>query len=615
MSFGNKLLKTILVLSLTTMMTPTALTFTGCGSPDKDPSTTPAGNEAQYQEFKDRYSSLISTVKTDKNFTADVDDVVYAFEKDGMLLDGAYYVVSDDKDIKISKNADQKWQKDFTTVSFAEKRDQIVDEIDDVTWEKLEDGKLKGTQDDGDAIEATIKSGYTTVKINGAKEVEISKVGITDFTIPTVEVDNTIQEEVVDTQEIIAQMESFISNTMKYDNFTYKVSNATAKFKNSVMYLSENGKESYYTKENAKNYVYTMESDGKWHKRYTDKDSYATIDELEASFQSIVWGEYDKETNSMSATMGQHEVSISLDGNKMTITKTSPLIVQELINDRPVVARPTENIIDETTIVEEKIFTKKNGKFTVNAPLFVETVEEFFKEQNFYNKMQLSSGWTFEKIVSVNVNDSTFKFAALVKNPSGQEYYSPIKATDKFLTEMLSTDHTKDTLKEYLVSKVDSMTYPFQPDSAAIKSEYNTLTSSNAEKQEFNTLTENIFNKIATKGYQGSSINNAGTPVPEYENANVLFGFKGYNSDTHAAADLGNIESWFMYYIVEVDGQMKFVKVGVTSREDGVGGDSIDKVLSDLDNVWMVNTIEEININNENANLYTSSKIAEKSKE
>ena len=93
------------------------------------------------------------------------------------------------------------------------------------------------------------------------------------------------------------------------------------------------------------------------------------------------------------------------------------------------------------------------------------------------------------------------------------------------------------------------------------------------------------------------------TRLENFSDAEVLYGFKTKNTDTSAGADLGYIQSWDQYYVLEYNNNIEFVNYHVTGSTSNGVNNSVENVLQNT-NYWMISSIERQDIDDNNAELY-----------
>lgn len=210
-----------------------------------------------------------------------------------------------------------------------------------------------------------------------------------------------------------------------------------------------------------------------------------------------------------------------------------------------------------------------DGEYIFNIPAMVDVLTNWIQGDNQYSKDYLAEFWMTENARLVKVlylnTDINYNFGVIViAEINGDRNITTINFNDEnfYIKIQNKTIKAINDLKKYLWATNYKQ---FRPEDS-ITYEYSTIDATPAQLSEFNLMTKNILTKIATKGFQGSSIKDTPVnPIPEYANAQVLFGFKTEKSGTSAGLDLGYVRSWEQYYILNINGDLEFVKIYISS--------------------------------------------------
>ena len=253
-----------------------------------------------------------------------------------------------------------------------------------------------------------------------------------------------------------------------------------------------------------------------------------------------------------------------------------------------------------------------DGEYIFNIPAMVDVLTNWIQGDNQYSKDYLAEFWMTEnarlvKVLYLNANINYNFGVIVIAEINGERNSTTINFNDEnfYIKIQDKTIKTMNDLKKYLWSTNYKQ---FRPENS-ITYEYTTIDATPAQLSEFNLMTKNILTKIATKGFQTESIKNPyQNPIPEYANAEVLFGFKTEAGGMVAGLDFGYFQSWEQYYVLNINGNLEFVKIGIASSV--TVGDYVatekGNVLSANDKGYLlnVNLFERTPIAAENTELF-----------
>ena len=272
-------------------------------------------------------------------------------------------------------------------------------------------------------------------------------------------------------------------------------------------------------------------------------------------------------------------------------------------------------IVDDTTIVTpppvvetDKIYTvDENGNYVFNISAMVDVLKQKNQDgdlwiSKYYNDLYVFSSQNVTDVVYINATSGSLEIGLLMENNGlNVKQFGTMVSKDNSWSEFIEDDKNNsiDKFKEYIETGSKSLKYE-----NPITYEYNTKDASTEQLTEFKTMTKNILTKIATIGIQLTSVNEPGVnPIPEYENAKVLFGFKTPAGSVGIGADLGNSKTWHHYYLLDVNGQLEFANVEISSSIDRVANEK-ENVLNANDKGYIIAKVERDKINNENKLLF-----------
>lgn len=220
---------------------------------------------------------------------------------------------------------------------------------------------------------------------------------------------------------------------------------------------------------------------------------------------------------------------------------------------------------------EEPLYTvDDDGEYIFNIPAMVDVLNEDTGEgttwiKNYYQNLMFELGKDryVQDIVFVNPTVSSIE-VGLTMEREGKYHFDIISNQDNSWAKFIenSENNSLKNFSDYL----HSAKKPFYYSQAAMTYEYTTIDATPVQLSEFNLMTKNILTKIATKGFQSSSVKDTPVnPIPEYAKAQVLFGFKTEAGGTSAGLDFGYFRSWEQYYVLNINGELEFVKIRIAS--------------------------------------------------
>lgn len=411
-------------------------------------------------------------------------------------------------------------------------------------------------------------------------------------------------------------------------SYTYKVTEPTQGF----TYLIEGTK--FEIKKNAENFKmfdvsqeqpYVFEfKDGKWNKDFCEEC--LDIDGLiKSPLETAEWTSYDEETKVFAGVMGGQGVEVTLNQaeNGATFEYEDGKIGDLFDLSATKVEFPT-NFVDNTkpAVMEKDFYQIVDGEYVFNVKFLSETLDAWMKDSGYVGMYVIGKNRVFDKMIYVNPTLDSFNFGGLVTNFGSEKAFQKFKLSDKTLLEGIKngTIKTEEQFKNWLISS----NKPFEYEGSPIKYEYTTENYTAEQKAEFDVMTTNIFNRLSTVGYQGSSVKNEGTVVEGLENAKVLFAFKTFAGEEGAGLDLGYMRSWNHYYLIKTDVETKFIRVSIhSSTTNKVENEKVNVLNNNTTGNdgygwWYCGYCEEIEKLPENLNVIYSNQIAlnaEKGKE
>lgn len=249
-----------------------------------------------------------------------------------------------------------------------------------------------------------------------------------------------------------------------------------------------------------------------------------------------------------------------------------------------------------------------DGEYIFNIPAMLDVLNEDTGNgttwiSEYYNDLYLNiSNFTVDDIIFINASISKIEIGLLATDGSTNLKQYGLIINDGSKWDEFVANHDNNSLKKFR----EFLTFtskPFERENS-INYEYTTIDATPEQLSEFNLMTKNILTKIATKGFQSSSVKDTPVnPIPEYANAQVLFGFKTEPKRNTIGADLGNIRYWQHYYVLNINDKLEFCNIDITSSYDRVANEKTN-VLNANDNGYIITKIERTPIAAENIELF-----------
>ena len=489
----------------------------------------------------------------------------------------------------------------------------IYDKLRTVSWSAYDEDTKAYTGEYGEeTVTLKISDDKTglTVQWEDYRSV-VYDIGTTVVEIPTLEELN-MQSESVPVEKVNQLLESLKSGNYKYTKTEDGVVEEYL-FDGDAWKVVEgqDAKEYYYFVENNVPYVLTFDSsDGLWHKSETiakDVDDFVYDD-----LSSAEWNSYDEDTQVLSGTVGGEEITLEFTSTGATIRRNG---IEERIENvgKISVELPDESMIynenQNVPVEEEKLYTiNSNGEYVFDIPAMVDVLNEKTTNgttwiSDYYKNLFIAKNRTVDEIIFINPSLTNLEIGIIT---NGYKRFDVISnetgSWERFMED--ASNNSIEKFKNYLNADTKPFNYGDQ-----IVFEYSTENADSTELAEFNQMTKNILTKIAEIGIQVSSVNDPGRDnIPEYENAEMLFGFKTPAGGTGIGADLGNSKSWNHYYILNVDGKLEFVSVSIKSSIDRVSNEK-ENVINGNDDGYVINEIERKEIDQENQELYKKNSV------
>ena len=582
-----------------------AATLVGCG-PTEDPPVQEIPTEKITAVLnnmeKDNYTYSHTSANGEINY-------LLAGNKMKTVADGeeTYYDASEGTPYTLTYDkSDELWHKTETTaVDFDS---LIYDDLAAAKWTAYDEStnEFTGTMN-GQTVTLEISSNGS-VNIEGNEfESEIYDIGTTTVTLP----DKSLIADDGKEEVPVEAINDFVA-TLEKGNYTYsKLENGIIDnylFDGDTWHIFENKDTNgyYYYVEDGKSYLLNYdESDRMWHK--TETELRDVNDFIYNDLISATWTSYDENKQVYYGTMDGEEVSFEFtstgaiicgDGFEKTIYSVGNTAIK-LPDDSKII---DDTVTPEPPIVEtDKIYEIKNGEYVFNIPAMVEVLEKNIDlMSDYYNALYFNiSDFDVKDFIFINANQDNLEIGLLaIDKSSNLKQFGIISDKNNTWSDFISNAENND-IKKFEEHIVNSNS--FERDESV---NYEYSTKENIDLSDFNKMTENILKKIATKGIQPSSVKDPyQDAIPEFENAEVLFALKTPADRITIGSDLGNIKYWNHYYLLNVNGQLEFVNVSLTSSIDGVSNE-LENIINGNDKGYIIREVTRKEIDEENLKLY-----------
>ena len=622
-SFGSKIKEIVvcrlskgLAIGLASMaLVAGGLSLAGCGPTEVETPPSPVPTEKIDAVLDDmelgNYTYSHKTEQETVDYLLDKDKMQTASED----VENYYYTVDGEAFNLIYDQSDSLWHKteaekfDFDSI--------IYDDLSSATWSAFDEKTNEFTgKMNGEDVTLEISSNGSVSLQGNDFEGTIYNIGNTTVNLPSLSmiVDDTKQQEIP-----VEKVNEFLAEIDK-NNFTY-----TENVNGSVMnyfiegdtwkvYEDNDNIGHYYYVEDGKAYLLNYDkTDNMWHK--TETDLRDTKELVYNDLVNVNWTSFDSNENVITGEVDGKEVNLKFNSSSVVVYGDDYEKTIYNIGNTTVNMPEASKIVDDTTIVTpppvvetDKIYTvDENGNYVFNISAMVDVLKQKNQDgdlwiSKYYNDLYVFSSQNVTDVVYINATSGSLEIGLLMENNGlNVKQFGTMVSKDNSWSEFIEDDKNNsiDKFKEYIETGSKSLKYE-----NPITYEYNTKDASTEQLTEFKTMTKNILTKIATIGIQLTSVNEPGVnPIPEYENAKVLFGFKTPAGSVGIGADLGNSKTWHHYYLLDVNGQLEFANVEISSSIDRVANEK-ENVLNANDKGYIIAKVERDKINNENKLLF-----------
>ena len=566
-----------------------AFGFAACDGKEDDPVTPPTDitiQDTEKKKFDDAVKAAndrIAQLEADKNFSCYFNSTEYFFDKTkvkkqyyGTNSGEVYYSFENGKNYLYGYD-NGVWNKSESETSVDQLLSECLTMFKTAKWETLEFGAmLKGET----VINGKTEEVYLTNKSNcfdiSKRDPEFgdytSLILIQKFNETTVDLPKI--GPVVDVgakeKEEMAKLNTFLSDAQASRNFTYMTAMSDGKLyiaevADKKIKVTHDGETFYYTQIADKNYVISKGDDGKWHqKQFDEVDVDGGIENILNTFADGNWSystSYNMLVGNAKVNEEQKEVGVKFvdaNGGELWLVNPKTAASNEFYyrihnKNKTSFMLPAEIVNDDAPVNTEDIYDKQGN---INLLALAEVFKENIKNENIKNDLY------FE------FTDEAVKFYVYEQGVNGQNMLRTYDMISAIWNDVKKAE-TKTEMLE-LLSKINRPIRAL----AHVDAEYSTTDYTPEQKAQFDAMTRNIFAELNIDGL---------------EEKNVKFAFKTPHGKINASASNGYLyaTAWDHYYVVEINGNLELLKVGVrasTSRNEG----EIDNVINHPE-YWNIN--------------------------
>ncbi len=398
--------------------------------------------------------------------------------------------------------------------------------------------------------------------------------------------------------EAVATVNSYISS-MENGNFTYSITSSSGdyalyNFDGDMVEVDDNGVVAYYVLEDGVNYAITYEN-GAWQKNSTDQlDISTAVSIIVSDLKDINWTEFDANNNILTGTIDGETVTMQISNGEMLLNFSDEEIVITDIGTTVVDLPEIEDTAEGENIYE----IDSNGNYIFNISAIYEVLVPWILGDNQFGRDILSErasddSYYISEVLYIDADVDMIGFGTIVKHCTDKlddtyYRYSYIGDDDLYTGFANGEYQTQKEFKEFL----NSMKKTKYRTKSTQEVEYTTLDDDyeSEHKEEFEALTERVLEK-------------AGVTVDK-----IYYAFKTPVFGVYASSTYGYVASWDQYYLVEIDGQMQLLQMGVASSIYLGEKNAIANIISNT-KYWEASVYSTKEIDNGNRSLYSSTSL------
>lgn len=379
--------------------------------------------------------------------------------------------------------------------------------------------------------------------------------------------------------EAVERLDTFLGRIG--ENYCYTAAGTQYELASDVLKVTKGETAVYYTRDEKEHYIIAQNGEI-WERDFCNEISvWETAENCLSVFENVEWtafAEGELRAEGIQLRFGNDAVSWVKDGADYALSDVGEV----------------EIALPAYKDLAQYVYETVDGVRKYNIPTLVHALEETLKENDLLTQVNYNVKSQLYKITHINSNNG-LKFGACYLFDS-MEYktYRMFTIDDsKFYNDKLTINELKIMMvnQRLISSKFKAET----PEISTIEND-----------PEFQTMAENVLVKLAQDGCQGQSINNKADPLPEYENAKILFAYFTKDRGLGFAFDMGLIRCFDCMFIVKTkEGKIEELFATVSVAYSGKDENGHYYYLEELDtNNVLILKLESEEIDSENAKLY-----------
>lgn len=373
--------------------------------------------------------------------------------------------------------------------------------------------------------------------------------------------------------EAVERLDTFLGRVG--NNYCYTAAGTQYELASDVLQVTEGETAVYYTRDEEEHYIIARNGEI-WERDFCrDIGVWETAENCLSGLENVEWTAYA-------------EGELRAEGILLRFTgegdKTAVSWVKDGADFALSEVGEVEIVLPAYKDLAQYVYETVDGVRKYNIPTLAHVLEETLKaDSSILTKACAGITTTLVKITHVKNNEGELGFGTVCLGSNGSKSYRYFIFKNKFDESNLTVGNFKKSLIVGSLKMGDISAFEI---------------STFENDEEFNIMAQNVLKKLAQDGCQGESINNKADPLPEYENAEILFAYCTPQDLGGYAFDMGDQHSRKYMLLIKHNGVLEEVKTRVAVA---IGGNHLlnynkEKVL--------VITLEREEIDSENAKLY-----------
>ncbi len=383
--------------------------------------------------------------------------------------------------------------------------------------------------------------------------------------------------------EAVERLDTFLGRIGK--NYCYTAAGTQYELASDVLKVTEGETAVYYMRDEKENYIIAQNGEI-WERDFCNEISvWETAENWLSVFENVEWtayaeGELRAEDILLRFTGEGDETAVSWvkDGADFALSDVGEV----------------EIALPAYKDLAQYVYETVDGVRKYNIPTLAHVLEETLKaDSSILTKACYGFQTDLVAITHIKSNDDGVGFGAYCYSINNSKVY------EYFILNMNTQTAVKMTVGDFIDQLKQNSAIKYSIEGAGCE------TSTLENDPEFQTMAQNVLVKLARDGCQGESINNKADPLPEYENAKILFGYKTKANLKDYAFDMGLQANCNYFLIVSYGNIIEELNMKVAVN-DSAKGDNYYLTNLDTNKVLIVN-LEREEIDSENAELYADS--------